>query len=74
MLDATQMAPGDIIEFVSDQQTDKGPSSGTCIANDGATVTLSHSDINDDSFLISDLTVNYCRNRSKFGNAYWELA
>jgi hypothetical protein len=73
MLTANDMQPGDLIEFVSDKQTDKGPCSGRCISNDGVNVTLKYSDIVS-IYRIEELIVNYCTNRTKFNNAFWALA
>ena len=73
MITALEMEPGDIIEFLSDYQTDKGPCTGVCLANDGSYVTLSYSDVEKKEWAIAELDVNSCRNRDKFGDAFWEL-
>jgi hypothetical protein len=39
-----QPAEGDLVEFKSDRQTDKGPSSGRVLAVDGDRVKIAHSD------------------------------
>ena len=38
------MRAGDVVEFISDRQTEKGPSSGTIIVSTDVSVTISHSD------------------------------
>lgn len=38
------MRAGDVCEFISDRQTEKGPSRGTIIVSTDASVTISHSD------------------------------
>ena len=74
MFHAIEMKEGDVVEFASDLQTDKGPSGGRCVLNDGESVFINHSDIEKDRFAIRNLKVNYARNREKFNDTFWELA
>lgn len=44
MSTATEMAVGDAVEFDSDRQTEKGPSSGRVVVRSGSQVAIRHSD------------------------------
>lgn len=72
VLPAKAMKPGAVIEFLSDQQTDKGPSSGTCVSNDGETIVLSHSDTEHDEFRAEELRVERV-GTTHDGRDYWAL-
>ena len=70
--DPKNMKAGDLIEFLSDRQTDKGPSSGVCVRNNGSTLTLSHSDIDDDIWSVDKLRVERV-GWTRDGRRYWAL-
>jgi hypothetical protein len=72
MIDASLMQVGDVCEFVSDRQTEKGPSSGTVTRVDDGFITIAHSDHSGEIFRASELIVNYARNKKEW--AFWELA
>lgn len=72
MITAKEMQPGDVIEFLSDQQTDKGPCSGRCVRNADGLVILQFSDTRE-TWPVECLEVSCCHNRPKFGNSYWAL-
>lgn len=63
---------GDRVEFRSDRQTEKGPSSGSVIAvdRDARTATIRHSDHPGETFRWHDLEVEYVRLGSP---AFWAL-
>ena len=65
---------GDRVEFQSDRQTEKGPSSGSVIAVDRnrQTVTIRHSDHPGETFRWQDVKVKYCRLRGP-GDTFWAL-
>ena len=69
-IDASNIQPGDIVEFLSDLQTEKGPSSGTCVANHGDVVIIDHSDAYGDSFKIKELRVKHFK-KYEDGRRYW---
>lgn len=48
---------GDVCEFMSDRQTEKGPSSGTIIISTDTSVTISHSDHPGEEFSKANLRV-----------------
>ncbi len=54
---ADAMRVGDVVEFCSDRQTEKGPSSGTVVARQGDFVMISHSDTPAEIFRVSKLHV-----------------
>ena len=72
MLDASLIEVGDVCEFVSDLQTEKGPSSGRVTFVDHDFVVIAHSDHPGQPFKKKDLKVNYGRNKPQW--VYWELA
>ena len=50
-----KMRVGDCVEFLSDRQTEKGPSAGTVTKRDGNKVVIKHSDHPGEEFDISTL-------------------
>ena len=48
---------GDFVEFCSDSQTDKGPSSGRCISRTGRKVVIRHSDHPGEEFDLDTLAM-----------------
>lgn len=74
MIDASQIEVGDVCEFESDRQTEKGPCSGVCIEADESTVVIRHSDHPGESFERDSLIVNYACNKPKTNKCYWLLA
>lgn len=54
---ATGIAEGDWVEFASDWQTEKGPSSGKVVKVEGDKVTIAHSDDRGEEFGITGLKV-----------------
>jgi hypothetical protein len=66
---------GDSVEFRSDRQTEKGPSSGSVIAVDriSRVATIRHSDHPGETFMWKDVKVEYCRLRGP-GDTFWMLA
>jgi hypothetical protein len=66
---------GDRVEFWSDLQTEKGPSSGRVIAvdRDNQTATIRHSDHPGEVFEWGKVKVDYCRLNGP-GDTYWRLA
>lgn len=75
-LDGAAFVPraGDTIEFRSDRQTEKGPSSGsvTSVDRQARTAVIRHSDHPGESFCWKDVKVAYCRLRGP-GNTFWML-
>ena len=72
MLDASLIAVNDVCEFITDIQTEKGPSSGRVTYADNEFVVIAHSDHPGEPFRRDQLKVNYGRNKLTF--TYWELA
>lgn len=68
---------GDVVEFDSDMQTEKGPSSGVCTAVDYSAdcCTVRHSDHPGETFIMSKVVVfKYKRHRNHPDRArYWLL-
>lgn len=56
-LTAEGIKEGDLVEFDSDRQTEKGPSSGKVVSVSNGNVTIAHSDDPGEVFAISELTV-----------------
>lgn len=69
-IDANNIQPGDIVEFLSDLQTEKGPSSGACAANHGDVIIIDHSDVYGDRFKTGDLRIKYFKKHGD-GKRYW---
>ena len=69
-----QPAVGDLAEFWTDLQTEKGPSAGSVVAVDphADTVTIRHSDHPGEVFNRPLVRVNYHRIRED-GRPYWQL-
>ena len=65
------MQPGDHVEFLSDRQTDKGPSAGAVRGVNNGKVLISHSDCNE-SFRVSDLMIHMETTHHK-GGVLWLL-
>jgi len=57
---------GDNVSFLSDRQTDKGPSDGYISKMDNENLYINHSDAEDDKFKISDLEISSQKGASKY--------
>ena len=68
---ASEMKVGDAVEFLSDQQTQKGPSSGRVIEREGLTVTVQHSDHPGEVFSVADLSVDKLSSHHRDGAPLW---
>lgn len=71
-MDTTTMKVGDAVEFISDRQTEKGPSSGRVVERNGESVTIAHSDSPGESFRVEDLRVQRLSIHHK-GGLLWVL-
>lgn len=67
---ANGIAEGDWVEFASDWQTEKGPSSGKVVKVEGDIVTIAHSDDPGEDFSISKLKVK-ARTQHYRGGTLW---
>jgi hypothetical protein len=66
------MKAGDYVEFLSDKQTEKGPSSGSILISRGRLVVIEHSDcqeeFNTDNLLVHKKTTHHK------GGILWQLS
>jgi len=62
---------GDHIEFLSDEQTEKGPSTGVVEIVDSNRIVINHSDITEE-FFINDLSINR-KSKHYNGKTLWIL-
>jgi hypothetical protein len=62
---------GDLIEFLSDSQTDKGPSLGVVKAINGGKALINHSDTFE-LFVIKDLLISKKITHNRVGT-FWQL-
>jgi phage-related protein (TIGR01555 family) len=72
VLSAEAMRPGDVVEFESDRQTEKGPSAGKVVSIEGDVVTISHSDDTGEVFSVKTLSVRWI-GRTHKGELMWSL-
>ena len=66
------MKEGDLVEFLSDKQTEKGPSSGKIVDVDGDKVVIAHSDDPVEVFFAQEIKV-HSRNVNDDGKILWLL-
>ena len=64
MMDASLIAVNDVCEFISDTQTEKGPSSGRVTYADDEFIAIAHSDHPGEFFRRDQLKVNCGRNKT----------
>lgn len=72
VLSAEAMRSGDVVEFESDRQTEKGPSAGKVVSVEGDVVTISHSDDPGEEFSAKTLSVRWI-GRTHKGELMWSL-
>ena len=65
------MKAGDYVEFLSDKQTEKGPSAGTVSISRGSQIIIRHSDCTEE-FNSSDLVIHKKTTHHK-GGTLWIL-
>ncbi len=65
------MQPGDYVEFLSDRQTEKGPSTGRVVAISNDRVTIRHSDCTED-FKRCELILKKESDHRK-GRVFWQF-
>lgn len=66
------ISEGTLVEFLSDRQTDKGPSSGRVVYNNGQDIAIQHSD-GVEWFSAIDLEVERVTRRKKDGKVLWKF-
>lgn len=72
-MNAEGMKIGDAVEFLSDRQTEKGPSAGRVIERSHKTVTIEHSDHPGECFAAAKLSVERLSKHYMDGAPLWML-